>query len=269
MTFLTYLQKISKYPLLSHEEEIKLALAIRSGDYNARELMINSNLRLVVNVAKLYLEKGNLEDLVQDGNIGLIRAVEKYDPNKGYKFSTYAVWWIRQTITRKIYASDMIRLPNYKKQSINRIDKILQDLFSRGIEVSIDNISAQMVLEEKRYDREYIEHLIETHNLTIKISLSTPIGKTNGNSCLFDVIQDDKTITPYFSAVSSEEKIIVEKLLKTLKDKEEFVLRQRYGIQKGDEKTLGEVGLIMGLTSERIRQIEKKALKKLRARASI
>lgn len=254
-----YLKEIGRVDLLSAEEEINLAKRIEEGDEEAKRRLAEANLRLVVSIAKRYVGRGMLFlDLIQEGNMGLIKAVEKFDYNKGYKFSTYATWWIRQAITRAIAdQARTIRIPVHMVETINKLIRVqrqlLQDL---GREPSPEEIAEDMDLTPEKV-REILKIAQEP------VSLETPIGEED-DSHLGDFIEDQDATSPSEHAAYELLKEQLEDVLDTLTDREENVLRLRFGLDDGRTRTLEEVGKVFGVTRERIRQIEAKALRKLR-----
>ncbi|MFJ7637236.1 RNA polymerase sigma factor RpoD [Peribacillus sp. NPDC097264] len=254
-----YLKEIGRVDLLSAEEEISLAMRIEEGDEEAKRRLAEANLRLVVSIAKRYVGRGMLFlDLIQEGNMGLIKAVEKFDYRKGYKFSTYATWWIRQAITRAIAdQARTIRIPVHMVETINKLIRVqrqlLQDL---GREPSPEEIAEDMDLTPEKV-REILKIAQEP------VSLETPIGEED-DSHLGDFIEDQDATSPSEHAAYELLKEQLEDVLDTLTDREENVLRLRFGLDDGRTRTLEEVGKVFGVTRERIRQIEAKALRKLR-----
>ena len=254
-----YLKEIGKVPLLSAEEEIELAKRMEQGDVAAKKRLSEANLRLVVSIAKRYVGRGMLFlDLIQEGNMGLIKAVEKFDYRKGYKFSTYATWWIRQAITRAIAdQARTIRIPVHMVETINKLTRVSRMLLQEnGREPSPEEIAEAMGVEVAKV-RE-IQKIAQD-----PVSLETPIGEEE-DSHLGDFIEDDKTQTPGDSVAFIMLKEQLLGVLDTLTPREEKVLRLRYGIDDGKPRTLEEVGREFNVTRERIRQIEAKALRKLR-----
>lgn len=254
-----YLKEIGRVDLLSAQEEIKLANKIEAGDEEAKRRLAEANLRLVVSIAKRYVGRGMLFlDLIQEGNMGLIKAVEKFDYRKGFKFSTYATWWIRQAITRAIAdQARTIRIPVHMVETINKLIRVqrqlLQDL---GREPSPEEIGEDMDLTPEKV-REILKIAQEP------VSLETPIGEED-DSHLGDFIEDQDATSPSEHAAYELLKEQLEDVLDTLTDREENVLRLRFGLDDGRTRTLEEVGKVFGVTRERIRQIEAKALRKLR-----
>jgi len=254
-----YLKEIGRVNLLSAKEEIALAMRIEEGDEEAKRRLAEANLRLVVSIVKRYVGRGMLFlDLIQEGNMGLIKAVEKFDYRKGYKFSTYATWWIRQAITRAIAdQARTIRIPVHMVETINKLIRVqrqlLQDL---GREPSPEEIAEDMDLTPEKV-REILKIAQEP------VSLETPIGEED-DSHLGDFIEDQDATSPSEHAAYEMLKEQLEDVLDTLTDREENVLRLRFGLDDGRTRTLEEVGKVFGVTRERIRQIEAKALRKLR-----
>ncbi len=254
-----YLKEIGRVDLLSGQDEINLAKRIEEGDEEAKRRLAEANLRLVVSIAKRYVGRGMLFlDLIQEGNMGLIKAVEKFDYRKGYKFSTYATWWIRQAITRAIAdQARTIRIPVHMVETINKLIRVqrqlLQDL---GREPSPEEIGEEMDLPPEKV-REILKIAQEP------VSLETPIGEED-DSHLGDFIEDSEATSPAEHAAYEMLKEQLEDVLDTLTDREENVLRLRFGLDDGRTRTLEEVGKVFGVTRERIRQIEAKALRKLR-----
>lgn len=254
-----YLKEIGKVPLLSAEDEIELAKKMELGDQEAKKRLAEANLRLVVSIAKRYVGRGMLFlDLIQEGNLGLIKAVEKFDYRKGYKFSTYATWWIRQAITRAIAdQARTIRIPVHMVETINKLIRVSRQLLQElGREPSPEEIAAEMNMPVERV-REILKISQEP------VSLETPIGEEE-DSHLGDFIQDDNVPVPADAAAFTLLKEQLVEVLGTLTEREQKVLRLRFGLDDGRARTLEEVGKEFNVTRERIRQIEAKALRKLR-----
>ncbi|MBR1779566.1 MAG: RNA polymerase sigma factor RpoD [Clostridia bacterium] len=254
-----YLKEIGKVPLLSMEEELKLAERIAKGDEKAKKRLSEANLRLVVSIAKRYLGRGmHFLDLIQEGNLGLIKAVEKFDYTKGFKFSTYATWWIRQAITRAISdQSRTIRIPVHMVETINRVKKASNHLLHKnGREPTPEEIAVELKMPLEKV-REIIKISQDP------VSLEDPIGEEE-DSHRGDFIPDEDAIAPVDAASLSMLKEQLSEVLYTLTPREERVLRLRFGLQDGRSRTLEEVGKEFNVTRERIRQIEAKALRKLR-----
>ena len=254
-----YLKEIGKVPLLSAEEEIELAKHMEEGDEAAKKRLAEANLRLVVSIAKRYVGRGMLFlDLIQEGNLGLIKAVEKFDYRKGYKFSTYATWWIRQAITRAIAdQARTIRIPVHMVETINKLIRVSRQLLQElGREPQPEEIAEKMDMSVDRV-REILKISQEP------VSLETPIGEEE-DSHLGDFIQDDNVPVPADAAAFTLLKEQLVEVLNTLTDREQKVLRLRFGLDDGRARTLEEVGKEFKVTRERIRQIEAKALRKLR-----
>ena len=254
-----YLREIGQIPLLSYEEEIDYAQRVLKGDEEAKQKLIESNLRLVVSIAKKHTNRGlKMLDLIQEGNMGLMKAVEKFEYEKGFKFSTYATWWIRQAITRAIADQGRtIRIPVHMIETINKIKKesriILQET---GKEPTAEELSKKLEIPVDK-----VKNILEMNQ--DPISLETPVGSEE-DSELGDFVEDDKFLSPYDATTRVLLKEQLDEILKTLNEREEMVLRYRYGLDDGSQKTLEEVGKIFNVTRERIRQIEVKALRKLR-----
>ena len=254
-----YLKEIGKVPLLTAEEEIDLAKRMEQGDEEAKKRLAEANLRLVVSIAKRYVGRGMLFlDLIQEGNLGLIKAVEKFDYRKGYKFSTYATWWIRQAITRAIAdQARTIRIPVHMVETINKEIRVSRQLLQElGREPTPKEIAEEMNISVDRV-REILKISQEP------VSLETPIGEEE-DSHLGDFIQDDNVPAPADAAANTMLKEQLEEVLGTLTEREQKVLRLRFGLDDGRARTLEEVGKEFNVTRERIRQIEAKALRKLR-----
>ena len=254
-----YLREIGQIPLLSYEEEIDYAQRVLNGEEEAKQKLIESNLRLVVSIAKKHTNRGlKMLDLIQEGNMGLMKAVEKFEYEKGFKFSTYATWWIRQAITRAIADQGRtIRIPVHMIETINKIKKesriILQET---GKEPTAEELATKLELPVEK-----VKSILEMNQ--DPISLETPVGSEE-DSELGDFVEDDKFSNPYDATTRVLLKEQLNDVLKTLNEREEMVLRYRYGLDDGSQKTLEEVGKIFNVTRERIRQIEVKALRKLR-----
>ena len=254
-----YLKEIGKVPLLSAEEEINLAKRMEEGDEAAKKRLAEANLRLVVSIAKRYVGRGMLFlDLIQEGNLGLIKAVEKFDYRKGYKFSTYATWWIRQAITRAIAdQARTIRIPVHMVETINKLIRVSRQLLQElGREPTPEEIAKELDMPVDRV-REILKISQEP------VSLETPIGEEE-DSHLGDFIQDDNVPVPAEAAAQTLLKEQLDEVLDTLTEREQKVLRLRFGMNDGRARTLEEVGKEFDVTRERIRQIEAKALRKLR-----
>ena len=256
-----YLKEIGKVPLLSVEEEQELAERIEAGDEEAKKCLSEANLRLVVSIAKRYVGRGMaLLDLIQEGNLGLMKAVEKFDYRKGYKFSTYATWWIRQAITRAIAdQARTIRIPVHMVETINKLRRTSRQLLQElGREATPEEIAERMKMPVER-----VQEIMKISQEPV--SLETPIGEED-DSHLGDFIQDDHVPVPAEAAAYSVLQEQLEEVLATLSDREAKVLRLRFGLDDGRARTLEEVGKEFNVTRERIRQIEAKALRKLRSR---
>lgn len=254
-----YLKEIGKVPLLSADEEIELAQRMEVGDEDAKKRLAEANLRLVVSIAKRYVGRGMLFlDLIQEGNLGLIKAVEKFDYRKGYKFSTYATWWIRQAITRAIAdQARTIRIPVHMVETINKLIRVSRQLLQElGREPTPEEIAEELDMPVERV-REILKISQEP------VSLETPIGEEE-DSHLGDFIQDDNVPVPAEAAAQTLLKEQLDEVLDTLTEREQKVLRLRFGMNDGRARTLEEVGKEFDVTRERIRQIEAKALRKLR-----
>ncbi|CAM4331255.1 RNA polymerase sigma factor RpoD [Paenibacillus macerans] len=254
-----YLKEIGRVPLLSADDEMELAKRIENGDEEAKRRLAEANLRLVVSIAKRYVGRGMLFlDLIQEGNMGLIKAVEKFDHKKGFKFSTYATWWIRQAITRAIAdQARTIRIPVHMVETINKLIRVSRQLLQElGREPAPEEIAAEMDLSVEKV-REIMKIAQEP------VSLETPIGEED-DSHLGDFIEDHEALAPADAAAYELLKEQLEDVLDTLTEREENVLRLRFGLDDGRTRTLEEVGKVFGVTRERIRQIEAKALRKLR-----
>ncbi len=257
-----YLREIGKIPLLNSEEELELAQRVVAGDKKAKDKMAEANMRLVVSIAKRYSGRGlDFLDLIQEGNTGLLRAVEKFDPDKGFKFSTYATWWIRQAITRAIAdQARTIRIPVHMVETINKLlrtqRRMTQEL---NREPSIEELATELEMEPAK-----VEYVIKIkQDIT---SLDAGVGRDGEDeeSVLGDFIEDSESITPEESATSQLLKEQVQAVLSTLSDREQKIVKMRFGLENGKSHTLEEVGREFAVTRERIRQIEAKALAKLR-----
>jgi RNA polymerase primary sigma factor len=257
-----YLREIGKIPLLNSEEELELAQKVVAGDKRAKDKMAEANMRLVVSIAKRYSGRGlDFLDLIQEGNTGLLRAVEKFDPDKGFKFSTYATWWIRQAITRAIAdQARTIRIPVHMVETINKLlrtqRRMTQEL---NREPSIEELAKELEMEPEK-----VEYVIKIkQDIT---SLDAGVGRDgeDEDSVLGDFIEDEDGQTPEESATSQLLKEQVQSVLSTLSDREQKIIKMRFGLENGKSHTLEEVGQEFAVTRERIRQIEAKALAKLR-----
>ncbi len=254
-----YLKEIGRIPLLTYDEEIELAKKVLEGDEEAKQKLSESNLRLVVSIAKKYVGRGMLFlDLIQEGNMGLIKAVEKFDYKKGYKFSTYATWWIRQAITRSIAdQARTIRIPVHMVETINKLIRTSRHLLQRmGREPTPEELANELEMP--------VERVVEIQKIAQDpVSLETPIGEED-DSHLGDFIQDDDSPAPHDAAAYTLLKEQLEEVMNTLTPREAKVLKLRFGLEDGKARTLEEVGREFEVTRERIRQIEAKALRKLR-----
>lgn len=254
-----YLREIGRIPLLTTEEEIRLAKRIEKGDVLAKKQLAEANLRLVVSISKKYIGRGlSLLDLIQEGNTGLMRAVEKFDYRKGFKFSTYATWWIRQAITRAIAdQARTIRIPVHMIETINKLIRVQRQLVQDlGREPTPEEIAQEMGM-----DVDKVEHIIKISQETV--SLEAPVGEEE-DSRLGDFIEDDKNISPEESTSYQLLRDKIKEFLGDLSPREQKILRMRFGLDSGRTHTLEEVGQEFGVTRERIRQIEAKALSKLK-----
>ena len=257
-----YLREIGKIPLLSAEEEMDLARRIIEGDKKAKDKMAEANMRLVVSIAKRYSGRGlDFLDLIQEGNTGLLRAVEKFDPDKGFKFSTYATWWIRQAITRAIAdQARTIRIPVHMVETINKLlrtqRRMTQEL---NREPTIDELAKELDMEPEK-----IEYVIKTKQDISSLDAGVGRDGEDDDSVLQDFIVDEDTVSPEDSASNQLLKEQVQDILSSLSDREQKIVRMRFGLDNGKNHTLEEVGQEFAVTRERIRQIEAKALAKLR-----
>ena len=257
-----YLREIGKIPLLSAEEEMDLARRIVEGDKKAKDKMAESNMRLVVSIAKRYSGRGlDFLDLIQEGNTGLLRAVEKFDPDKGFKFSTYATWWIRQAITRAIAdQARTIRIPVHMVETINKLlrtqRRMTQEL---NREPTIEELSKELDMEPEK-----IEYVIKIKQDISSLDAGVGRDGEDDDSVLQDFIVDEDTVSPEDSASNQLLKEQVQEILSSLSDREQKIVRMRFGLDNGKNHTLEEVGQEFAVTRERIRQIEAKALAKLR-----
>ncbi len=254
-----YMKELGKYPLLTAEQEVEIAKRIAEGDKSAKDELFKANMRLVVSIARRYRSCGMaLSDLIQEGNIGLMKAIDKFDYTKGFKFATYATWWIRQGITRAI-ADGMrtIRIPVHMTENINKLSRATRKLEQAlGRAPTSEELAAELDLPVKQVDS-----LLKISQNTVSIDL--PVGE-DGDSRLADFLEDEKSKTPQEYAESGSLHEQLEEVLGTLSPREEMVLRLRYGFIDGKSHTLEEVGAAFGVTRERVRQIEIKALRKLR-----
>ncbi len=254
-----YLKEIGRIPLLSPSEERRLARKAANGDEKSKQKLCTSNLRLVVSIAKKYMGRGlSFLDLIQEGNIGLLKAVEKFDWKKGYKFSTYATWWIRQAITRAIAdQARTIRVPVHMVETINKLNKVIRDYMQKhGAYPTVDDLAKLM-----ERSREKIAEILKAARETI--SLESTVGNDD-ESTIGDFVEDSNVLSPEDAASQMMLHEQIEKVLNTLSPREAMVLKMRYGLIDGKAKTLEEVGQYFNVTRERIRQIEVKALRKLR-----
>ncbi|MBQ3352523.1 RNA polymerase sigma factor RpoD [Candidatus Saccharibacteria bacterium] len=257
-----YLREIGKIPLLSQEEEMKLARRIVKGDKKAKDKMVEANMRLVVSIAKRYSGRGlDLLDLIQEGNTGLLRAVEKFDPDKGFKFSTYATWWIRQAITRAIAdQARTIRIPVHMVETINKVlratRKLTQEL---NREPTVEEIAKEMDMEPEK-----VEYVMKIKQDIASLDQSVGRDGDDEDSVLGDFVEDEERISPEDSAANQILKEQLAEIISTLSEREQKIIKLRFGIGGGRSHTLEEVGAEFSVTRERIRQIEAKALSKLR-----
>ncbi len=258
----SYLREIAKEPLLESEEEIQLAKRIEKGDVIAERKMIRANLRLVVSIAKKYIGRSpklTFLDLIQEGNLGLFRAVDKFDWRRGYKFSTYATWWIRQAINRALAdQSRTVRIPVHMVEKISRYVKAKKELFqSLGREPSAEEIAAEIDMEISK-----VRYIIKIYQTAT--SLEAPVGDDEDSSTLADFLEDEKTVPPSVAAARRLLKGRIDEILGDLDDREREILTMRFGLEDGVTYTLEEVGHRFGVTRERIRQIQSKAIEKMR-----
>ena len=254
-----YLKEIRQFPLLSIEEERELIDRIGHGDMSARDRLVESNLRLVVSIAKKYQNNGlTLMDLIQEANIGLLIAVEKFEPERGYRFSTYASWWIKQTISRALdNKSKLIRLPAYVVEGVNKMKNVERALtITLGREPTLEEVAKEMGLDEAKVKK------LRDSSKEIS-SLDVAVGDDD-EATMGELIADTSSLTPEESMENQTRTEVLDTILGTLEDREGDVIKYRYGLMDGEPRTLEEVGQIFGLTKERIRQIEAKALRKLR-----
>lgn len=254
-----YLKEIRQFPLLSVEEERELIDRIGRGDMSARDRLVESNLRLVVSIAKKYQNNGlTLMDLIQEANIGLLIAVEKFEPERGYRFSTYASWWIKQTISRALdNKSKLIRLPAYVVEGVNKMKNVERALtITLGREPTLEEVAKEMGLDEAKVKK------LRDSSKEIS-SLDVAVGDDD-EATMGELIADTSSLTPEESMENQTKAEVLDTILGTLEDREGDVIKYRYGLMDGEPRTLEEVGQIFGLTKERIRQIEAKALRKLR-----
>jgi len=256
-----YLKEMGKVDLLTKEEEVELAKRVEKGDKEARRQLTEANLRLVVSIAKKYIGQGmSFLDLIQEGNKGLMKAVEKFDHSKGYKFSTYATWWIRQSITRALAdQARTIRIPVHMVETMNKYKRVKKRL-SKDLEreANIEEVAEEMDMDIEKVRK--VKKLIQNQQ---PVSLDTPIGEEN-DSQLSDFIENQDSPEPENFASSELLKNHLDEVLDTLTEREERILRLRFGLEDGRQRTLQEVGKEFGVTRERIRQIQEKALRKLR-----
>ena len=254
-----YLKEIRQFPLLTVEEERELIDRIGHGDMSARDRLVESNLRLVVSIAKKYQNNGlTLMDLIQEANIGLLIAVEKFEPERGYRFSTYASWWIKQTISRALdNKSKLIRLPAYVVEGVNKMKNVERALtITLGREPTLEEVAKEMGLDEAKVKK------LRDSSKEIS-SLDVAVGDDD-EATMGELIADTSSLTPEESMENQTKAEVLDTILGTLEDREGDVIKYRYGLMDGEPRTLEEVGQIFGLTKERIRQIEAKALRKLR-----
>lgn len=258
--FKIYLNEISRYPVLKREEEVEIAKKIENNDVQAKEMMIKCNLRLVVSIAKKYINRGmSLVDLVEEGNIGLLKAVEKFDYTKGFKFSTYATWWIRQAIERAIINQcRMVRIPVHMSENISKVLKVQNELQQKfGREATIFEISTACKMSLSMLKKVYDAIKQDT-------SLDMPVGSDDSSTLHEFIADDEKYLDPYMKIENESKKEIIVKWLNYLNDNERVIIVRRYGLSGNDPETLEAIGSDLGITRERVRQIEKRVLSKLR-----
>lgn len=257
-----YLREIGKIPLLTPEEELKTAKKAAKGDKKAKDKMVEANMRLVVSIAKKYSGRGlDFLDLIQEGNTGLIRAVEKFDPDKGFKFSTYATWWIRQAITRAIADQGRtIRIPVHMVETINKVMRV-----SRKLTAELNREpTAKEIAKEMNMDVEKVEYVMKIKQETASLDASVGKDGDDEDSVLGDFVEDEERVSPEDAAANQMLKEQLAEIISTLSDREQKIIKLRFGIGGGRPHTLEEVGAEFSVTRERIRQIEAKALSKLR-----
>ncbi len=262
-----YLKEIGKVDFLTAEEEKELAKKIEKGDEEAKKKLARANLRLVVSIAKRYVGRSpnlTILDLIQEGNLGLFRAVEKFDWRKGYKFSTYATWWIRQAVSRALAdQARTIRIPVHMVETLSKYNKVRRRLLKNlGREPLPEEVAAEMGIEVNK-----VHHLMQIYQKTV--SLETPVGDEEDDSILAEFIEDEKTVPPSMEAARTLLKERLEEILSDLTPREQKILSMRFGLKDGITHTLEEVGQVFGVTRERIRQIEAKALEKIRQHRSL
>ncbi|MFH1691050.1 MAG: sigma-70 family RNA polymerase sigma factor [Candidatus Omnitrophota bacterium] len=255
----SYIREVRKIPLLTAKEEISLGKKIQKGDLEARDTMIRSNLRLVINIAKKYMYLGiPLMDLIEEGNVGLMKAVEKFDPNKGFRFSTYAAWWIKQSVTRSIFEqSRTIRIPVYVNELLAKYKKTTEKLMGKLKRLPSDQEIAKSM-------RVSLDKIVKLRGCVSKpSSLDAPINEEGGNE-IIDLIEDKSSASPEKELNSFFDKERLDNLLEFVNEREHEVLNMRFGLNDGNSCTLAEVSKKLGVSRERIRQIEENALKKLK-----
>lgn len=255
-----YLKEIREEPLLTHEEEIKLSRGIKKGDQQARKRMIRANLRLVVNIAKRYIYLGMpLLDLIEEGNLGLMRAVDKFNPRKGYRFSTYAAWWIRQSIIRFLARDGkMVRLPVYMNELIAKWKKTKEEL-TQKLKRPPENEEIARKMKISKNKRSEINFWLSAKTSSLEASIDDA-----RESRVLDILEDEDAVSPNINVERSLKKERVDNLLELMTDREREILDMRFGLVDGKPQTLAEIGRRLGVSRERIRQIEEEALKKLR-----